>query len=135
MFVYVLRRILFSIPVLLVASFLLFCVRARDLRPDRSPRATSAIPSVDRSARRERLGLNDPIPVQYGKWLGDFVQGDWGESARTREPVTDMTARALWNTLQLIIWGIVLSAIIAVSHRRLLRGEAVLDARLHCSPG
>lgn len=62
----------------------------------------------------ERLGLNDPVPVQYGKWLSEFVQGDWGESARTREPVTQMTTRALWNTVQLIFWGIVLSATVAI---------------------
>lgn len=112
MFVYVIRRILISIPVVLVASFLLFWfVRetydpTTRLRQVRDPEA--------RIREAERLGLNDPIPVQYTKWLGDFVQGDWGDSASTREPVRDMIPRAFGNTLVLIRWGVVVSAILAV---------------------
>ena len=53
--------------------------------------------------------------VQYGEWLGKFVRGDWGQSERTREDVFDMIRRSLWYTVQLIFWGILLSATVAIS--------------------
>src|SRR5687768_8361163 len=113
MILYVLRRALISIPVVLVASFILFWFVRETFDPTARLRNVRDPQVIIRET--ERLGLNDPIPVQYGKWLGEFAQGDWGESARTREDVTDMTKRAFWNTLQLITFGIVLSATIAVS--------------------
>lgn len=112
MFIYVLRRVLISIPVVLVASFLLFWFVRETFDPTARLRNVRDPAVIERES--ERLGLNDPVPVQYGKWLSEFVQGDWGESARTREPVTQMTTRALWNTVQLIFWGIVLSATVAI---------------------
>lgn len=113
MLVYVLRRILISIPVVLIASFLLFAFVRETFDPTARLRTVRDPAAVQREF--ERLGLDDPVPVQYVNWLGDFVQGDWGESARTREKVSTMTQRALWNTVQLIFWGILVSAIIAVS--------------------
>lgn len=113
MFVYVLRRILISIPVVLIASFLLFWFVRMTFDPTARLRNVRDPEVIERET--ERLGLNDPIPVQYGKWLGDFVQGDWGESARTREPVTEMVSLAFGNTLRLIGWGVLVSAILAVA--------------------
>lgn len=113
MLAYVLRRILISIPVVLVASFVLFVFVRETFDPTARLR-TVRDPQVIQN-EIERLGLDEPVYVQYATWLGDFVQGDWGDSARTREPVTEMTQRALWNTVQLIFWGIVVSAVVAVS--------------------
>jgi peptide/nickel transport system permease protein len=110
---YVLRRLLISIPVVLIASFVLFVFVRETFDPTARLRTVRDPAVIEREM--ERLGLNEPVYVQYGKWLGDFVQGDWGESARTREDVTDMTQRAFWNTLQLIFWGILVSAVVAVS--------------------
>ena len=113
MLTYVVRRLLYSIPVLIVATFLLFvAVRVTfdptdRFRQSRDPQAVQRI--------RESLGLNRPIPVQYVDFLGDFVTGDWGKSSRTSEEIFPMVKRALSNTLQLIFWGILISAIIAVS--------------------
>lgn len=113
MFIYVLRRILISIPVVLIASFLLFWFVRETFDPTARLRNVRDPEVIARET--ERLGLNDPVPVQYGNWLKEFVQGDWGESARTREPVSDMTKRALWNTVQLIFFGIIVSATLAVA--------------------
>lgn len=113
MFAYVLRRVLISIPVVLLASFLLFAFVRETFDPTARLRNVRDPEVIARET--ERLGLNDPIHLQYGKWLGEFAQGDWGESARTREDVIDMTRRAFWNTLQLIFWGILVSATVAVS--------------------
>mgnify|MGYP006319786497 CR=1 FL=1 len=104
---YVLRRILISIPVLLIASFLLFWGVRATFDPTARLRQSTDPEAVERE--RERLGLDDPLVVQYASWLGDFVQGDWGESARTRDDVSTMITRALGNTLQLIFWGALFS--------------------------
>lgn len=107
------RRTLISIPMLIIASFALFFMVRTTFDPTARLR-TSRDPAVIQ-AERERLHLDDSIPSQYGAWLGDFVQGDWGESARTNEPVTDVMKRSFWNTIQLIFWGILISAIVAVA--------------------
>ena len=49
---------------------------------------------------RETLGLNDPLLVQYGRWIGGMLTGDWGRSLVFKEPIADlliqkMTASAL----------------------------------------
>ena len=113
MLAYVLRRILISIPVVLVASFVLFVFVRETFDPTARLRNVRDPAAIEREI--ERLGLDDPVHVQYGKWLGEFVQGDWGDSARWVMSVTGSRVRALWNTIQLILWGIVVSATIAIS--------------------
>lgn len=113
MLLFIVRRVLVSIPVIIVASLLLFLFVRWTYDPTARFRQVRD-PSVIESETK-RLGLDKPVIVQYGKWLGDFVRGDWGESAASREPVTTMTWRALTFTLQLIFWGILVSAVVAVS--------------------
>lgn len=50
---------------------------------------------------REELGLDQPLPVQYGRWLGDFVQGDWGTSASTNTEVRPLVFERLRNSAML----------------------------------
>ena len=85
MLTYISRRVLYSIPVILVASFLLFFVRS----VRRSTRARRARSSKDATAVercREQLDLDDPVPVQYGHWLGE--RGRRATSARASAPTT-----------------------------------------------
>jgi len=62
----------------------------------------------DIQAIREHYGLNDPLPVQYGKWLWNASHLDLGRSYESLYPVTDEIMRALPNTLILISSGILL---------------------------
>jgi peptide/nickel transport system permease protein len=110
---FILRRVLYSIPVILVASLLLFWFVRTTFDPTARLRQSRDPEVIQRE--RERLHLDDPILVQYGVWLGDFVTGDWGESARTRQDVSDMIPQALGKTVQLIGWGALMAAIVAVS--------------------
>ena len=112
MLTYIGRRAVFSGLVLLIATFLLFWFVRSTFDPTSRLRA-SRDPHVVQEAR-ERLGLNDPIYVQYGHWLGNAVRGDLGTSSRTNEEVTSMVSRAMGNTMQLIFWGIALSATVAI---------------------
>ncbi len=110
---YVGRRILYSIPVLLIASFLLFAFVRSTFDPTARLRASRDKTVVNRE--RHRLGLDKPLPAQYGTWLKKAVKGDLGESTRTGERVSAMVTRSMGKTLQLIVWGTLLSAIIAVA--------------------
>ena len=50
---------------------------------------------------REDLGLNDPLPVQYVKWLGGFITGDWGTSFSTNQSIRPLVMERLRNSLML----------------------------------
>jgi peptide/nickel transport system permease protein len=113
MLTYITRRVLYSIPVILVASFLLFAFVRATFDPTDKLRLGHDPHAVARE--RKRLGLDRPLVVQYGDWLGKFVRGDWGKSERTREPVFSQITRALGYTVQLILWGVLLSALVAIA--------------------
>jgi peptide/nickel transport system permease protein len=113
MLAYIARRVAYSIPVLLIASFLLFAFVRVTFDPTARLRASRDPHAVERE--RVRLGLNKPIVVQYKDWLVKFSHGDWGQSSRTSERVYPTIRRALWNTVQLIFWGVLISAIVAIA--------------------
>ncbi len=112
MLTYAVRRVLYSIPVLLIASFLLFWGVRATFDPT-ARLAASKDPQVQQR-ERERLGLDRPIIVQYKDWLQGAVHGDFGQSSASRDEVSTMISRAMGNTLQLIIIGATVSAAIAI---------------------
>ena len=63
---------------------------------------------------REEWGLNDPLIVRYGRWLGDAVQGDLGRSLVTGQPVTDEITHRLPITLEIMVVTVGLSLLVAV---------------------
>ncbi len=65
-------------------------------------------------ALRRQLGLDDPIHIQYGRWLGSLLSGDMGTSIRTQEPIVKMVARRLPVTIELGILAVLLGAAIAL---------------------
>jgi peptide/nickel transport system permease protein len=110
---YLVRRILASIPVLLVASLLTFWfvrISVDPLAKYRNLRNSARIIPVQRKA----LGLDQPIIVQWWKWVIHFARGDMGVSTRTQDPVSSMIGRALWPTVQLLFWGTIFSIVLAV---------------------
>ncbi len=64
--------------------------------------------------KREELGLNAPLLVQYVDWLGDALRGDLGTSMHNRQPVADELMKALPNTLSLSIVTLLLSFLISL---------------------
>ncbi|HEY2815039.1 MAG TPA: ABC transporter permease [Acidimicrobiales bacterium] len=112
MLTYAIRRVLYSIPVVLIASFLLFW-GVRETFDPTARLAASKDPQVQ-VRERQRLGLDDSIFVQYTEWLKGAVHGDFGQSSASREDVSTMISSAMGNTLQLIIIGAVVSAAIAI---------------------
>lgn len=69
---------------------------------------------ADRAALRDRLGLNDPIFVQYARFVIDAAQGDFGVSWRNNQPVLDLIAERFPATMELVIVSTVLSLLIGL---------------------
>jgi peptide/nickel transport system permease protein len=63
---------------------------------------------------REKLGLDQPLPVQYGRWLWSFVQGDFGVSISQHRPVADMMKEAIPRTLQLTVAALCVEIILGL---------------------
>lgn len=111
---YVIQRIFSTLPVLLGVSVLVFSIL--HVTPGDPARILAGIEAdAEQIARvRERLGLNDPIHVQYWRFLSGALRGDLGRSFRTREPVTREIASRFYPTLQLALAGMALAAIIGL---------------------
>ena len=118
MLAYIRRQLLLAIPVLLGVSALVFFMlsyipgQAPDILALQSGTAASA---EDLERIREQLGLNDPIIVQYGRFLGNALQGDLGRSIRSHRPVTDIIAAAFPATLQLAVAGMLIAILTGVT--------------------
>ena len=63
---------------------------------------------------REQMGLNDPIPVQYVKYLKDVVRGDWGESLYNNKPVFENIRSRMEPTILLTVYSVSLAVLIGV---------------------
>ncbi|MEX1158281.1 MAG: nickel ABC transporter permease [Thermomicrobiales bacterium] len=111
---YIRTRLLLTIPVLLGVSLLTFSILhlipgdpARILLGDMGGGAAAGDTSEDAYQNlREELGLNDPYPVQYGRYLADLVRGDFGRSFQTNREVRDSILEVLPYTLQLTVTGL-----------------------------
>jgi peptide/nickel transport system permease protein len=112
---YMLRRVAASIPVLLLASVLVFLlVREFGADPARV-RCQSSRDVHCRERAKKQLGLNASLPEQYVTFMGDFVQGDWGQSQRTDQSVAESIRGDLWETSQLAFWAVLFSGGIALA--------------------
>ena len=119
------RLITQMLPVAFLASFLVFMV-VRLIPGDPAMFAAGGENQTSEEAMqlaRERMGLNDPFHIQYFKWLGGAVQGDFGISVNKGVPVTDIVTSAFPATIELalfaltygFVWGIVLGVLAAVN--------------------
>jgi len=114
MFKYVIHRILQSIPILIVVLTLVFMV-VRVLPGDPAVAALGDYASEESvQALREKLGLNEPIWLQYIKFLGSLATGDLGVSAITGYPVAKQVVSVLPYTLELTFCAILFGYLLGV---------------------
>ena len=114
MFGFVVRRLLTAVVVVLVATIVVFALvsaRGDPLAPYRH-RAGFSQQTLQNLEREYHL--NESRPAQYVGWLGDFLQGDWGDSFATQRPVADMVGKATWNSLLLVGTALVFSVVLAL---------------------
>jgi len=107
------RRVLGSIPVLLVASFITFWLIREAVDPLAKFRHQRDSQRV-LAEQRVKLGLDHSIVQQWWDWLTGFVRGDMGTSSRTGDSVSSMIGRALWPSLQLMFWATLVSVCVAI---------------------
>ncbi len=111
---YVLRRILVAIPALLAAYTLVFLfVRVAPGDPAVAALGDYASAEAVR-ALRERMGLNDPLIVQYGRGLLGYLGGDLGRSLITGIPIGTQVASVLPHTLQLTFAGLLVGILLGI---------------------
>ncbi|MFH0917066.1 MAG: ABC transporter permease [bacterium] len=100
---FIIRRLAFVVLTLLLSSMLVFAatnilpgdVATMVLGREASQQAKDAL--------RQELGLDRPLVVQYGNWLGDFASGHWGVSISTQEDVRAVTLERLRNSAMLAL--------------------------------
>lgn len=98
---FIARRLVFMIFTLLVSTMLVF--GATHVLPGDVATMVLGREASDeaRQSLREELGLDKPLVVQYGTWLGDLVQGDWGTATSTQTDVFPLTIERLRNSVML----------------------------------
>jgi peptide/nickel transport system permease protein len=111
---YTVRRLVLMLPVLLVVTLMVFSLML--LLPG-DPAMALLGENLDPEAYttvRKALGLDQPVPVQYVRWLSKTFQGDLGRSLHTREPVLTIIGTHLPRTLYLTLAAMLVSLIIAI---------------------
>ena len=112
---YALRRILIAFPTMLIISAVVYTVLALAPGDPLSQFAASAdIPQEVRDNIRKQLGLDDPVYIRYFKWLGSFVQGDWGYSFNSRQPANSLIVQRMPTTLWVIGVAYLVAVIVAI---------------------
>jgi peptide/nickel transport system permease protein len=112
---YLIRRIVTAIPTLLLISFVLYAILS--LAPGDPLSQFAANPAVPPEVRdniRRSLGLDDPWPVRYVKWLFSLAQGNWGFSFGSHMPVWDLIKLRIPSTLAVVGIAYVVSLLIAL---------------------
>jgi peptide/nickel transport system permease protein len=124
--VYLLRRVLAVIPVMLIVATVAFVLI--HLAPG-DPASVIAGPYAapeDVAKLRHQLGLDEPLPVQLVRWYGRLLRGDLGDSIFLRRPVVEAVLERLEPTLLLTAWATLIAVLIGVP-------AGIVSARYHNS--
>ena len=112
---YIARRLLLAIPVLIGASFLIFAmVFALPGDPIRALGGDRPMSQAVQEQLRAEYNLDDPLPVQYGKYIGDLVQGDLGTDFSGR-PVSDILKQTVPVTVKLALVALAFEALFGLT--------------------
>ena len=112
---YILKRLVFLIPILLAVSVLIFfLIRLVPSDPIGSITSGRRINDETRAALTAQYNLDKSLPRQYLIWISGAVRGDLGDSYRHRQPVAGLLAARLPTTLQLVIMSAIFAALLAI---------------------
>lgn len=123
---FLVKRVLLAIGVILAISAITFF--ALNIVPGDPVRIMVGEMADDATIERirDQMGLNDPVLVQYGRWLTNMLQGDFGTSYTQSKPVVDLMGQAFLVTARLagsayvfaLLLGLVVGVVAAVNHGR-----------------
>lgn len=133
---FLIRRFLAMIPVLLGVSVFVFAILhlvPGDVATLLAARSFASVTPEQTEQVRERYGLNDPLVVQYARFLGGALRGDLGDSFYTNRPVVESILEQLPATLQLataallisIVLGFALGVVAAINQNTLIDNFAM----------
>lgn len=112
---FILRRLIQAIPLLLGISLIsFFIMRLAPGGPLAGYLLNPRVSPADVARLEHMWGLDQPVYIQYFRWLSSMLRGDWGWSYRTGMPVLDMIAGRLPATLFLMISSFLLSVVVAI---------------------
>lgn len=114
MYRYIIRRLGFLILTLVITSLLIFVIT--QLLPGDVARVILGREAGEAAveALRQKLGLNDPLPVQYFRWLGNFMTGNWGDSYSTKTAIYPLVMGRLRNSMWLAAITMLISTPLAI---------------------
>ncbi len=113
---FLVRRLSQAIPTVLAATFIIFVVLS--VLPGKvgslsDGEGREIDPEVAARIERE-LGLDQPLPIRYGRYVLHLLQGDMGISFKSREPVTQLIGDRIWPSLKLAIAAMVIALVVGV---------------------
>lgn len=111
---YILRRLLLLIPVIIGVTFFVFTIMSFSPGNPAQMRLGEHAPEEAVAALEEEMGLNDPFLVQYGRFLLNAVQGDFGRSYQTNNEVFDEVFSRFPATLKLTVAGLAVAVVIGI---------------------
>ena len=111
---YVARRLLETIPLMIIISIVVFMFI--HLIPGDPAKTLAGVeaPLEEVEAIREELGLNDPLLVQYFNWIKDALRGDLGRSFKSDLPVTELIWSRFQFTIQLVFAGLIWAPFVGI---------------------
>lgn len=111
---YVIKRLVMLIPVLIGVTFLVYFIISLSPGDTAAMLAGEDADAATIEALRHELGLDQPVIVQYARYMLNLLQGDMGESYKTGRPVTNMIVSCFPNTAKLAFWSILVAVGIAL---------------------
>lgn len=115
---YFLRRVLIAIPVLIgitiAAFFVLSAAPGDPVLARLDPEVISRLTPEDIEARRRELGLDQPIPIRYARWLGDVLQGNLGYSIVSGRPIAAEVANRFGPSLTLMVAAAIIALLVGI---------------------
>ena len=111
---YVIKRLVMLIPVLIGVTFLVYFIISLSPGDTAAMLAGEDADAATIEALRKELGLDQPVIVQYAKYMLNLLQGDMGNSYKTGRPVTNMIVSCFPNTAKLAFWSILVAVGIAL---------------------
>lgn len=115
---YIIRRILQMIPVFIGVTIILFILRAPGILPGDPVRMITGEKAISETLYNqivEKYGLDKPLVVQYGNYMGNLLRGDLGDSYQKGRSVTSILLDKLPNTIKLAFAAIIIEMIFGIA--------------------